>query len=101
MLKKWTCKERKWSRFLIWILMGFLVGTVFASLFFSTGKELFLNMEEQMWNTVKSIETIEIGYIVNEVIIQGKEMLILSMIVMSSWYNVPLLLFWLAQCPSS
>ena len=94
MLKKWTCKERKWSRFLIWILMGFLVGAVFASLFFSTGKESFLNMEEQMWNTVKSIETIEIGYIVNEVIIQGKEMLILCMIVMSSWYNVPLLLFW-------
>jgi len=74
--------------------MGFLVGAVFASLFFSMGKESFLNMEEQMWNTVESMHTVEIGYIVNEVIVQGKEILVLFLIVMSSWYDVLLFLFW-------
>lgn len=94
MLKKWTCKGKKWSRFLMWILMGFLVGAVFASLFFSMGKESFLNMEEQMWNMVESMHTVDIGYIVNEVIVQGKEILFLFVIVMSSWYDVLLFLFW-------
>lgn len=97
MLKKWTCKEKKWSRFLVWILMGFLMGAAFASLFFSMGKESFLNMEEQMWNTIKSIRTVEISYIINEVIVQGKEILILFIIVMSSWYDVLLFLFWLRK----
>lgn len=94
MLKKWTCKEKKWSRFFLWLMIGFLVGTVFASLFFFTGKEAFLNMEVKMWNIVKSMKTIEIGYIVNELIMQGKEILILCMIVMSSWYEILLFLFW-------
>lgn len=97
MLKKWTCKGKKWSRFLMWILMGFLVGAVFASLFFSMGKESFLNMEEQMWSTVDAIHTVEVGYIVNEVIVQGKEIFVLFIIVMSSWYDVLLFFFWLRK----
>lgn len=94
MLKKWTCNGKKWSRFLVWILIGFLAGAVFASLFFSVGKECFLNMEEQMWNTVKSMHMVEIGYVVNEVLVQGKEIFCLCLFMMSSWYDVLLFLFW-------
>lgn len=94
MLRKWTCNEKRWCRFLIWILIGFLVGTTFASMFYDVGKECFLRMEEQMWNTVKSMHVLEVGYVVNEVIVQAEEILVLVLFMMSSWYDVLLFLFW-------